>query len=534
MTLHESSLNILEALCVRWFVRGSIRQTEVTRYSNGMMIRAWYKRGVALGLAGLLMVSCTGIPPRLSDGLEQVQVLLNDRMGLDIPLGHDDSLSRSTRSDSPTKPPADDQTLTLESALSLALTHNRHLLAQFEELGIAAADVEQAGRLANPVFLAGARFPDRPPSATGLEFELAADFLDLLLLSTRQRMATAQYEQVHTTVTDEVLKLVDRVQRAYFTAVAARQVAVIRGMITDASDASAQLAQRMYEAGNLSDLQLAQEQAAHAATQADLTMARSEAQDAMARLESLLGTTPHGGVDGSLPSQLPDLPAHGHEPTAQQLEQLALQDRLDLQHAQQEAAVVADALELKRDWYWLTDVEVGVGAERDTDRQWVVGPSVSLQVPLFDQGQADVARLESQLRQARHHIAAIEWDTRTSVRRLHRSLRAVRQRIDQYRRSLIPLRERVVKLMQEEQNFMLIGVFEVLAAKQQEYDTYVAYVEAVRDYWLTRSRLQYAVGGRLDLSAAVALPSTGPGTTTKKMMDSTVNRPEHKHHHGSH
>ena len=44
---------------------------------------------------------------------------------------------------------------------------------------------------------------------------------------------------------------------------------------------------------------------------------------------------------------------------------------------------------------------------------------------------------------------------------------------------------------------MLIGVFELIQAKTQEYDAYQGYLEAIRDYWLARIDLMRVVGARL-------------------------------------
>ena len=44
---------------------------------------------------------------------------------------------------------------------------------------------------------------------------------------------------------------------------------------------------------------------------------------------------------------------------------------------------------------------------------------------------------------------------------------------------------------------MLTGVFDLLIAKQNEFDNYQKYIETVRDYWITRAQIQHVVGGRL-------------------------------------
>ena len=50
---------------------------------------------------------------------------------------------------------------------------------------------------------------------------------------------------------------------------------------------------------------------------------------------------------------------------------------------------------------------------------------------------------------------------------------------------------------------MLIGIFELLETKQQEYDAYQGYLEVVRDYWLARSELTRAVGNTLPSTASI-------------------------------
>ena len=44
---------------------------------------------------------------------------------------------------------------------------------------------------------------------------------------------------------------------------------------------------------------------------------------------------------------------------------------------------------------------------------------------------------------------------------------------------------------------MLMGAYELLLAKQSEIGAYRDDIDAVRDYWIARSDLERAVGGRL-------------------------------------
>jgi cobalt-zinc-cadmium efflux system outer membrane protein len=73
-----------------------------------------------------------------------------------------------------------------------------------------------------------------------------------------------------------------------------------------------------------------------------------------------------------------------------------------------------------------------------------------------------------------------------------------RTTIEHYAHGLVPLRERIVALSQAHYNAMLLGVYQLLQAKEQEIATYSEYIEAVRDYFIARADLERAIGTRLD------------------------------------
>ena len=220
------------------------------------------------------------------------------------------------------------------------------------------------------------------------------------------------------------------------------------------------------------------------------------ARERLIRLMGLWGKR----IDWQVPPRLPDIPAQ--EIPLEKLEALAVANRLDLESARREIDVLAQSLGTTVTWRWIGDMEVGVSAERDTDRTWVIGPELTLELPLFDQRQAKVAEGEALLRQKVNNLTALAVDVRSEVRTLRDKLVMQRYLIDHYKKVIIPLRERIVTLNLEKYNYMLVGAFDLLLAKQQEFDTYAKYLEAVRDYWTIRADLRKAVGGRLPAAAS--------------------------------
>ena len=191
--------------------------------------------------------------------------------------------------------------------------------------------------------------------------------------------------------------------------------------------------------------------------------------------------------------RLPEIP--DKEVDLAHLESYAIDKRLDLAAALKGRDALASSLALVNDFWWLGGLEVGVEAERDTDGQWITGPEIEVELPLFDQRQAAIARNGALLRKGEQEVRAIAIMIRSEVRALRDRLLTTRRLARHYRDVMIPLRERIVALTLKRYNFMLIGAFELLEAKEHETDVYQEYIETVRDYWMHRTELERAVGG---------------------------------------
>ena len=382
--------------------------------------------------------------------------------------------------------------LTVDDAVQLALLNNRTLQATFEELGIAQADLVQAGLLKNPVFAGHVRFSDQSGNGTNTEFSVSQDFMELFARSLRKKVAAAQFESVQFRVSDAVLKLSAEVRSAYYALQGAEHARKSFETLVQAAQAAAELAERQHAAGNINDLELTNEQAAF--QQANLDMIRSQADLLIARerLNRLIGfgESPAWTISETLPA----LPSR--EPSGETLEQQALSRRLDLLAARKDLLASEQTVGLARRGAWPA-VNIGVDTERDSDGTRVTGPSWEAELPVFDQRQAPKARAQAQLRQSQNRVPALETQIRSEVRSSLNHAQISRQLIDRYRDEMIPLREKIIAETQKHYNFMLKGVFQLLQAKRDELNTYREYMNALQDYWQARTDLERAVGGRL-------------------------------------
>ncbi len=165
--------------------------------------------------------------------------------------------------------------LEADDAIQVALLNNQNLQATYENLGIAQADLVEAGLLRNPSLSAEVRFPSRP--ALPYEINLMQSFLDLLMLPIRKRTAEANFDAAKLRVTHEVLKTAAEVKEAFYRAQGAEQLVEMRGQITAATAASFEAARSLHDAGNITDLNYANEQALHEQAKVDLAQAQAMA-----------------------------------------------------------------------------------------------------------------------------------------------------------------------------------------------------------------------------------------------------------------
>ena len=417
------------------------------------------------------------------------------------------------------------QALTADAAIQLALINNPALRRETARLGFAAAEVYEAGRLANPVFSLSRLSGDSSAGTNvpQLTLGIAFNFVNLLFLPANKHFAQAQFEAAKLSVAAAALDLAADVELAWYEAAGAEQLAQMREATQRAGRASADLAQRYLDAGNLSARELAMEQAAASTAALTAISARAEAVDRRSRLNRLMGLTAEQNVwtlDAQLAEPLP------REDDAAELQRLSLDARMDVASLRRHAQAIADRYGVTRRTRMVSGIELGIERERDFDGALNVGPTLSLELPLFNWGGGRLAAIQAALHQAEAELDERVLDVSNQVQLGSAKVAAARLLADEYRRVLIPQREAIVARAQEQQNYMLIGVFELIAAKQQEYEAYAGYIEAVRDYWIARTELTRAVGRRLPSSDQPMTPRLDPAEQLKPKDAGAA----HQHH----
>lgn len=455
-----------------------------------------YATACALALASLLAGCASPSPDAGFDAIGQAS---RARLGLDTRVlrNEDDARALAAVIDQMLAQP-----LSADQAVQIALLNNRGLQATYWSLGIAQADVAQAGRLQNPAL----DFKHvQGGGAVGIERTLTFNLADALTLPMASRLEAQRYAQTKLQVTDAMLAMAADTRRAYYEAVAAAQGVDYAKDVSASAQASAELAERMRQAGNWSRLDWAREQAFYAQTMADVGRAGRNAAAARTKLTRLMGLS-GAAANYQLPDRLPELPAT--VAAIDDVEQRALRERVDVQAATLDTQQTAAALGLTKTSRFINVLDLGAVSNSASGVPGARGYELTLEIPLFDWGTARVARADSVYMQSVNRLAGTAANARGEARAGYNDYIDAYELARHYRDDVLPLRKQISDETLLRYNGMLLSVFELLADAREQTGAVNAYIVALKDYWIARTNLEAALGGRLPPAAPEKMEQT--------------------------
>ncbi len=447
----------------------------------------------------LALAGCASFSP--DGGMDRVSALTRERVGQPVTLQRDGAAADSARARVAEllRVP-----LSADSAVEVALLNNRGLQASLAGLGIAEADLVRAGRLRNPGFGIG-----RLSGSGTVEIDRSVmfDLLGLITLPIAREGEQRRFEQAQFQAAQDAVVLAAETRRAFYGAVAAQELLRYFEQVHETADISRELATRMAQAGNFNRLAQLREQAFHADATVQLARARQQALAERERLTRLLGLAGEQ-ARFTLPDRLPDLP--GAPVARQDAEQVAMDKRLDIQVARQQAEATARALGLTRSTRVVNVLEAGWQDKRESGGPRASGYEVALELPLFDFGATRVARAESTYLQAVNRAAALGAQAQSEVREAHAAYRTAYALARHYRDEVVPLRKRISEENLLRYNGMLISVFELLADAREQFAAVTGAVESLRDHWIAQTQLELALTARSPAGSSPASSSIAP------------------------
>lgn len=433
-------------------------------------------------LCAALLTACASVPR--DAGIAEIEKSVAARTSQQVhwsaqPLGEDDPEARALLQQAE---------LTPDKAVAVAMRNNPRLQIALAELGIARAEMLQASTVSNPILEAEYRIPADPFHA--YEFRIAQTLVELLQLGRRRAAGRIAFDAAQMRITAEVVRTAADVRVAYFELIAATQHVSQARVAQEAAIAASELAVQQHQAGNITDLDIENQQAM--SEQASLDLARAErdlllAREALIRAMGLRDAS----IGWSVPNAFPPLPEA--ELDDARLEQLAAQ-RLDVAIVKREIELAEKQIPIAR-LAALGGVEADIHYQRDAEGPRTWGPGVEVPIPIFNTGAAARSRAEAEWLRARHLLNALQAESTSNLRAAKAAVAAARVRVEYFRDVLIPRRSRIVELTKLEHNAMVVGIFQLLEARQREAEAQRDFIDAQRDYWTARIDLDRALNG---------------------------------------
>jgi len=403
--------------------------------------------------------------------------------------------------------------LTADAAVQVALLNNRGLQAAYNELGIAEAVMIANSRPPVPSFSIS---NVSTPLELDIERQIVVTILGLVTQPARSKIAADRFTQAQLKAALATLRIAAEARRAYYRAVAAREIVAALTQFKSAAEASAKLAKQLGETGALNELDQARQQVFYADLTAQLGTAERQAMVEREQLVRVMGLWGYN-LDFRLPTSLPRLPA---KPRAlNTIEQEAMDRRVDLQIALFEVEALAKSYGLTRKTRFINVLDASGISKTQKDKG--NGPSVDgggfsieFQVPIFDFGRPRVREAEQRYMQAVNLLAGKAVNARSEAREAYRSYRATYDIAAHFQREVLPLRQIIFDQSKLQANAMLIDVFALLTEARERIAANVNSINAKQNFWLAYTELGASVlgGGGLSRDAGAMMAANADGT----------------------
>jgi cobalt-zinc-cadmium efflux system outer membrane protein len=434
------------------------------------------RRGIALLLALVSGWACA--TPKAPDRV-RVATGISERTRLD---------ARGLPAPGPewTAPPgtALDDGLGVDEAVAIALWNNADFQVALANLGIARADLIEAGLLRNPVF--SLLFPWGPKQ---LEFTATWAVDQIWQRPKRIEDARLNAEAGAEQLIATGLRLVADVRLAFFEVLVAERRLTLAIEQADVGAQAAKLAEGQLRVGDISEFEarLARTDAVRLETS---RLTRVSARDlAVARLRTLLGLEPEGAA---IRLNAPAAGSFDGCAPGPELLRTALAARPEVRAAelQIEAAGARAGLEKAR----IVAFTVSLDANAKGTQGFEMGPGVGIEIPVLSQNQGRRARAAAELELASRRYLAVRAAISSELTAATIGLNEARQTAqllgDDVAASLATARQQVQRLYTAGE----VSLLELLATRQRLIDVEVTRVDAVFGVSRAIVRLEQAVG----------------------------------------
>lgn len=422
--------------------------------------------------------------------------------------------------------------LTIDEAVQIALLNNRGFQALFAVIGASRADVVQSALLTNPTLTFSGRFPEGG-GRTNLTYGLGQELVDLWQIPVRKRIAEAELEQTVLEVVRQGVALAAEARTRYYRLAALERALVIGGENLRLAQQSLNLAERRLSAGESGQLDVNLLKANVLTVQTTLIGLGRDRDVARSALSRTLGLARSAASWTLAPASEPPFVSFPAEET---LIFHAMRERPDariaaerVRAAEEEVQrqyinvfqhveigidgerperralpgrkVLADTARASLRQGALTAPDIQTRAERNLERRQIIdsllGPSVAITLPIWDQNQAQIAKASYKAQQIRKEYEDLLDEVAGQVREAAATALASAELSRFFREQALPQAEANLELARKSYEAGEQGIVTLIEAQEALINERLTAVNVQRDYFIALAELERAVGGRL-------------------------------------
>lgn len=392
-----------------------------------------------------------------------------------------------------------DDGLSEDEAVAIALWNNPILQADLTALGLARADVIEAGQLRNPNLTLIFPFSFRVLEAVALwPFDA--------IWQRPHRVAAAKLEQdrLSQSLVTNALDLVRDVRLAYADYSMAQLRSQVAAQVSRERGEIAVIINAQFRAGEISELEtnashveakLAEEQAARLAY--DITATKD-------RLRSLLGFNPNdpafivNPMASPSPNRATAVNASLNAPITNPLEDL-LKQAFDARPELKAAELAIEAAGQRAKWERSKILAVSAIAKEYGKgvNGFEQGPGVQIELPIFHRNQGAISRAEAEIERAAKQLIAARHRIALEVQQAYTQMEQANESLRQWRSNVMPQIEQEVRLAGKSYSAGDVSYLFALQITQRLTDARLREVEFQAALARAKAQLERSVGRRL-------------------------------------
>ncbi len=389
-----------------------------------------------------------------------------------------------TRPSAVTEEPAASQVLTFEHLEQLAAAHNPTLAQAARRVEALEGEQVQVGLYPNPVAGYISEEMGEEGQAGQHGFYVRQELVTANKLGWNRAVASQEVLQARWELQVQQWRVTNAVRIQAYEVLAAQRTVQVTEELFAIGKAAVDAAERLYQARQVSQVDVLQARVEANSAQLHLIAARKTLEASWRRLAIVIGMP--SMQPAALVNRLDDaLPEIAWDDTVQHLRDESPQIAAARTGVERARNAVSRACAGRR-----PNIETGAAVRRnDISEDTTLSLQIGMPLMIFDRNQGNIMRAQAELLEAQQNLERVDLQVQDRLAEVYREYEIAREQVAQYRQSILPDARKSLELTRSGYQQNEFGYLELLTAQQTFTRTNLAYIAALRELWLSITKI---------------------------------------------